>query len=279
MNVVLDTGPNKIDPKRKALYIGILIICLLAILISAYVVVFKNDSSGKVEHRPASEEEYLKRELEFEDIFTNETVNQLNQNILITNKIKKDDDIIGIAYESKEKVIGKYTLNIKIPYINGQQLLKEIRKESDVPIIMVTSKNTEMDEVLSMSYGADDYITKPYNPILLLLRIEAILKRVNKSNNNLSYNNVKVNLLKSTLEYEDRELLLSKNEMSIFYFMLMNKGKIVSRDAIMNYLWGNDRFIDDNTLTVNINRLRKKLEEIDLKGVIETRREQGYILI
>ena len=170
-------------------------------------------------------------------------------------------------------------LDIKIPYINGQQLLKEIRKESDVPIIMVTSKNTEMDEVLSMSYGADDYITKPYNPVLLLLRIEAILKRVNKSNNNLSYNHVKVNLLKSTLEYEDIELLLSKNEMSIFYFMLMNKGKIVSRDSIMNYLWGNDRFIDDNTLTVNINRLRKKLEEIDLKGVIETRREQGYILI
>ena len=170
-------------------------------------------------------------------------------------------------------------LDIKIPYTNGQQLLKEIRKESDVPIIMVTSKNTEMDEVLSMSYGADDYITKPYNPVLLLLRIEAILKRVNKSNNNLSYNHVKVNLLKSTLEYEDRELLLSKNEMSIFYFMLMNKGKIVSRDSIMNYLWGNDRFIDDNTLTVNINRLRKKLEEIDLKGVIETRREQGYILI
>ena len=170
-------------------------------------------------------------------------------------------------------------LDIKIPYTNGQQLLKEIRKESDVPIIMVTSKNTEMDEVLSMSYGADDYITKPYNPVLLLLRIEAILKRVNKSNNNLSYNHVKVNLLKSTLEYEDKELLLSKNEMSIFYFMLMNKGKIVSRDSIMNYLWGNDRFIDDNTLTVNINRLRKKLETIDLKGVIETRREQGYILI
>lgn len=170
-------------------------------------------------------------------------------------------------------------LDIKIPYINGQQLLKEVRKESDVPIIMVTSKNTEIDEVLSMSYGADDYITKPYNPVLLLLRIEAILKRINKSSQNLNYRNIKVNLLKSILECEDKELLLSKNEMSIFYFMLMNKGKIVSRDDIMNYLWGNDRFIDDNTLTVNINRLRKKLETIDLKGVIETRREQGYILI
>ena len=170
-------------------------------------------------------------------------------------------------------------LDIKIPYTNGQQLLKEIRKESDVPIIMVTSKDTEVDEVLSMSYGADDYITKPYNPVLLLLRIEAVLKRINKNSKNLSYKHVKVNLLKSTLECEDKELLLSKNEMSIFYFMLMNKGKIVSRDDIMNYLWGNDRFIDDNTLTVNINRLRKKLEGIDLRGVIETRREQGYILI
>ena len=90
-------------------------------------------------------------------------------------------------------------LDIKIPYISGQQLLKEVRKESDVPIIMVTSKNTEMDEVLSMSYGADDYITKPYNPVLLLLRIEAILKRINKSSQNLSYRHIKVNLLKSTV--------------------------------------------------------------------------------
>lgn len=170
-------------------------------------------------------------------------------------------------------------LDIKIPCMNGQQLLKEIRKESDVPIVMVTSKNTETDEVLSMSYGADDYITKPYNPILLLLRIEAIFKRMNKSNKTPSYRNVKVNLLKSTLESGDKELLLSKNEMSIFYFLLMHKGEIVTRDDIMDYLWGNDRFIDDNTLTVNINRLRKKLEGIDLKGVIETRREQGYILI
>ncbi len=163
--------------------------------------------------------------------------------------------------------------------MNGQQLLKEVRKKSDVPIVMVTSKNTEIDEVLSMSYGADDYITKPYNPILLLLRIEAIFKRMNKSNKALSYRHVKVNLLKSTLESDDKELLLSKNEMSIFYFLLMHKGEIVTRDDVMDYLWGNDRFIDDNTLTVNINRLRKKLEGIDLKGVIETRREQGYILI
>lgn len=170
-------------------------------------------------------------------------------------------------------------LDIKIPCLNGQQLLKEVRKESDVPIIMVTSKNTEIDEVISMTYGADDYITKPYNPVILLLRIEALFKRMNKSSKSLNYRGVKVNLLKSTLESEDEELLLSKNEISIFYFLLMHKGEIVSRDDIINYLWGNDRFIDENTLTVNITRLRKKLENIGLSGVIETRREQGYILI
>lgn len=170
-------------------------------------------------------------------------------------------------------------LDIKIPCINGQQILKEVRGESDIPIIMVTSKNTEVDEVLSMSYGADDYITKPYNPVLLLLRIEALFKRMNKSSKTLTYKHVKLNLLKSTLESNNQEILLSKNEMTIFYFLFMHKGEIVSRDDIMNYLWGNDSFVDDNTLTVNINRLRKKLEEINLKGVIETRREQGYILI
>ncbi|MGX4599445.1 response regulator transcription factor [Faecalimicrobium sp. JNUCC 81] len=170
-------------------------------------------------------------------------------------------------------------LDIKIPHINGQQILKAVRKESDIPIIMLTSKNTEVDEVLSMSYGADDYITKPYSPILLLLRIETLLKRINKNNKNLTYRHVKINLLKSTIESKEQELLLSKNEITIFYFLLMNKGEIVTRDEMMNYLWGNDRFIDDNTLTVNINRLRKKLEEIELSGVIETRREQGYILI
>lgn len=171
-------------------------------------------------------------------------------------------------------------LDIKLPCISGQQLLKEVRKESDVPVIMVTSKNTEVDEILSMTYGADDYITKPYNAILLLLRIEALFKRINKnSTKNLKYRHVKLNLLKSTLESDKEELLLSKNEMGIFYFLLLNMGKIVTREEIMDYLWGTNKFIDDNTLTVNINRLRKKLESIGLKGVVETRREQGYILI
>ena len=170
-------------------------------------------------------------------------------------------------------------LDIKLPYLNGQQLLKQIRKNSNVPVIMVTSKDSEIDEILAMSYGADDYITKPYNPTILLLHIEAIFKRLNKIDNNLVYHGVNINLSKSILKKDDIELLLSKNEMSIFYFLFMNQGKIVSRDEIMNYLRGTDKFIDDNTLTVNMTRLKKKLVQIGLINVIETRRDQGYILI
>ena len=170
-------------------------------------------------------------------------------------------------------------LDIKIPYLNGQQLLKKLREVSSIPVIMVTSKDSEIDEILALSYGADDYITKPYNPTILLLHIEAIFKRLKKVEPKLVYQDVNVNLLKSTLEKDDEELLLSKNEMSIFYFLLMNQGKIVTRDDIMNYLWGTDKFIDDNTLTVNMTRLRKKIEKIGLVDVIETRRDQGYILI
>ena len=170
-------------------------------------------------------------------------------------------------------------LDIKLPYLNGQQLLKQLRKKSSIPIIMVTSKDSEMDEILAMSYGADDYITKPYNPTILLLHIEAVFKRLQNKETKLYYQGVNVNLSKSVLEKNDHELLLSKNEMSIFYFLLVNQGKIVSRDEIMNYLWGTNKFIDDNTLTVNMTRLKKKLVKIGLIDVIETRRDQGYILI
>ena len=170
-------------------------------------------------------------------------------------------------------------LDIKIPFLNAQQLLKKLREKSTIAVIMVTSKDSEIDEILALSYGADDYITKPYNPTILLLHIEAVFKRLHKAEPKLTYQNIRVNLMKSTLEKDDQELLLSKNEMGIFYYLLMNQGKIVTRDDIMNYLWGTDKFIDDNTLTVNMTRLRKRLEKIGLFDVIETRRDQGYMLI
>ena len=163
-------------------------------------------------------------------------------------------------------------LDINLPEMSGTYLLKELRKKIDTPIIMVTSKNNEMDEVINMSHGADDYITKPFNPQLLLLHIESIFKRMEKVIEILNYKDIQINISKSVIIKNGEEIPLSKNELKIFYFLLKNQGKIVSRDDIMNYLWNTLEFIDDNTLTVNMNRLRKKLQEIELYNVIETRR-------
>lgn len=169
-------------------------------------------------------------------------------------------------------------MDINIPNLNGEQLLKEIRKETDISVIMVTSRTSETDEVLSMSYGADDYITKPYNPTILLLRISAVLKRSAGTASVQSYNGLQVNDAKGSLTDGSREMTLTKNEMIIFRFMLDRKGSIVTRDELMTALWDNDEFVNDNALTVNISRLRSKLSELGCEDAIETRKKQGYIL-
>ena len=170
-------------------------------------------------------------------------------------------------------------LDINLPYINGEQLLQEIRRKSDKPVIMVTSRTTEIDEVISMSYGADDYITKPYNPTILLLRISAVLKRFSKEKVSNTYHNLKLNTAKGCLGNEKTEITLTKNEMIIFQLLLDKQGEIVTRDELMTALWDNNEFINDNALTVNISRLRGKLSEIGFGDAIETRKKQGYILI
>ena len=184
---------------------------------------------------------------------------------------------------SKEKILAARAdlilMDINIPGINGRNLLKEIRKESDIPVIMVTSRTSEMDEVLSMSYGADDYITKPYNPTILLLRITAVLKRMEGSQNAASYRGAEVNFSKGTIRLGEKEQVLTKNEMIIFQRLLSSKDKIVSRDEIMTDLWDNEEYVNDNALTVNISRLRTKLAELGLPDAIETRKKQGYRLI
>ena len=169
-------------------------------------------------------------------------------------------------------------MDINIPNLNGEQLLKEIRNESDIPIIMVTSRTSETDEVLSMSYGADDYITKPYNPTILLLRISAVLKRSAGSSSVQTYNGLQVNDAKGSLTDGSHELILTKNEMIIFRLMLDRQGSIVTRDDLMTALWDNDEFVNDNALTVNISRLRSKLAELGCEDAIETRKKQGYVL-
>lgn len=179
----------------------------------------------------------------------------------------------------KSMTLDLILLDINLPNINGEMLLKEIRKESNIPVIMVTSRVCEVDEVLSMSYGADDYITKPYNPTILLLRIQNIFKRMENNRDDLFYDDIVINPKKGILEKNGKVLELTKNEMIIFTYLLNNRGRIVNRDDLMTDLWNNNEFINDNALTVNISRLRNKLQDFGLENKIETRKGQGYKLL
>ena len=165
-------------------------------------------------------------------------------------------------------------LDINLPVFDGYFICREIRKTSEVPIIVVTSRDSEVDELMSMNLGADDFVTKPYNTQILLARIAALLKRSgmnSNSNSILTYKDFKLNLSNATVIYNDKNIELTKNEVKILSYLINHKGEIVSREILMEHLWNSDFFVDDSTLTVNITRLRKKLDEIGIKNVIETR--------
>lgn len=172
-------------------------------------------------------------------------------------------------------------LDINLPHKNGKDILKELRTKSDVPVIMVTSSDAERDELVSIGYGADDYITKPYNPTLLLLRMGNIFKRLGGSSSDTAeYGDVSIDFRRSMIIAKDgSETVLSKNEMLILSFLYNNKGQIVSRDDLMTDLWNNSEYLNDNALTVNISRLRSKLADAGMENAIETRKGQGYILL
>ncbi len=192
--------------------------------------------------------------------------------------LEKFDNTIEDVLNAKPDLI---LLDINLPYVDGEYICKEIRKISNVPIIMVTSRDNELDELLSINNGADQYVTKPYNIQILLAKIERLLKRSYSSNisqDKINCGKFILNISKSIIEKENISLELTKNELKILYFLVLNKEKIVSRNEIMDYLWDSESFVDDNTLTVNIKRLRTKLEEIGLKDIIETKRGLGYIL-
>ncbi|MBU3103474.1 response regulator transcription factor [Clostridium gasigenes] len=171
-------------------------------------------------------------------------------------------------------------LDINLPVYDGYYICREIRKTCDVPIIIVTSRDSEMDELMSMNLGADDFVTKPYNIQILLARIASIIKRTYKNNSSdvLIYKELTLNLSRGTISVENFEFEITKNEHKILNCLMKNKGNIVTRDELMEYLWTSELFIDDNTLTVNINRLRKKLENTGMENPIETRRGIGYIM-
>lgn len=171
-------------------------------------------------------------------------------------------------------------LDINLPQYDGFYICREVRKISSLPIIVVTSRDSEMDEIMSMNLGADDFITKPYNLQVLLARISSVLRRVSSSNvsDTLVYDGITLNLSKGSMNFNNIEEELTKNELKILHCLIKNKGSIVSRNDLMENLWDSDIFVDDNTLTVNVNRLRKKLSNIGKPDAIETRRGQGYIM-
>ncbi len=187
------------------------------------------------------------------------------------------ENIIGDVLSGNYDLI---LLDINLPVFDGYYICREIRKHSEIPIIVVTSRDTELDELMAMNLGADDFITKPYNTQILLAHISSVLKRSLKENvaDRIDCRDFCINLSRSNIEHNGREYELTKNELKILVFLYENKGAIVSRDELMTQLWNNDMFIDDNTLTVNINRLRKKLEDIGLGQIIETKRGRGYMV-
>ncbi len=170
-------------------------------------------------------------------------------------------------------------LDINLPNTDGEYICKEIRKQSNMPIIIVTSRDNELDELLSINNGADHYITKPFNIQILLAKIGSLLRRTNMQevNDKIDAKDFILNTSNNTIEKDGKIIELTKNEYKIFKYLVQNRGKIVSREDIMECLWESESFIDDNTLTVNITRLRNKLEELELKELLETKRGRGYI--
>lgn len=171
-------------------------------------------------------------------------------------------------------------LDIKLPGISGFSLCTQIRTFSDVPIIFVTSCNTDMDELNSIMLGGDAFITKPYNTAILLAKIASLLKRAypSQQNEQLTYGGAILHLESSSLEYGGRRVDLTKNELKILYYLFKNAGKTCSRGDIVEFLWDNQLYVDDNALSVNINRIREKLTGIGLKDFIKTKHRQGYTL-
>ena len=162
-----------------------------------------------------------------------------------------------IINESPDLVL----LDINLPYYDGFYICRELRKSSNIPIIVVTSRDSDMDELMSINLGADDFITKPYNTQILLARIGTLLKRTyNNSNEIFKLRELTYNLSTSEATFLANKIDLTKNESKILYILFQNKGKIVSRDKLIKALWQDEEFVDDNTLTVNINRLRKNLK-------------------
>lgn len=172
-------------------------------------------------------------------------------------------------------------LDLNLPGIDGQQICREVRQLSNVPIIVVTSRNTDLDELMVLSLGADDFIAKPYNTQILLMHITSVLRRVNSdatTGTKLSHAGVTLDSSSCKVSANQKSVELTKNELRILSLLMQNAGTVVSRQRIQEELWQSDEFVDDNTLTVNISHLRNTLASIGIEDFVMTRRGLGYVI-
>lgn len=189
-------------------------------------------------------------------------------------------DFSGTIQQIKNFLPHLVILDIKLPGSSGFEICSEIRTFSDIPIVFVTSSNTDMDELNSIMLGGDAFITKPYNTAILLAKIASLLKKAYLSNQTelFTWNGASLHLENSTIESQGQKAELTKNELKILYYLFKNAGKICSRTDIVDFLWDNQLYVDDNALSVNIARIRDKLAAIGLTDFIKTKHRQGYTL-
>lgn len=194
--------------------------------------------------------------------------------------ITKDFD--NIIEQFKDYQPDLVLLDINLPVYDGYYWNQEIRKISKLPIIIISSRNSNMDQIMAMNMGADDFVEKPFSVDILVAKINALLRRTydfsKSSSDTIEHNGLKLNLSSGTVEIGDEKIDLSKNEYKLLRRLLKDQGKIVTREQLLNFMWDDERFVDDNTLTVNINRLRGKIEKFGLKNYIVTKVGQGYII-
>ena len=170
-------------------------------------------------------------------------------------------------------------LDINLPNQNGFDICKQVKEQENVPIIFVTSATREEDELKSILSGGDDFITKPYNKDILLEKIKRMIKKQDPVQyKEIKLNGVTLDLHLSLVKYQNNTVELTRNEFRILYYFFTNPKKIITKEELLDYLWNEKYYLDDNILTVNINRLRKKLEEIGLTDFIKTIRKKGYQL-
>lgn len=196
-------------------------------------------------------------------------------------EVEQARDFKNITNEFTECNAHIVLLDLILPFYDGFYWCKEIRRISNVPIVFISSASDNMNIVMAVNMGGDDFISKPFNVSVLLAKIQAILRRTYDMSSSISileHKGIILNLNDFTLSYRDKSIELTKNEFRILETLLVNKGKIVSRDTLMMKLWQDDNYVEENTLTVNVTRLRKKLEDLGIDDFIKTKVGCGYII-